>query len=102
MAETDRMNIDERRKYLHKIWGRLVHHCGPTVGGIFIYSLQMVDVATGWAEPIDIYGNYFQATKDGFDFLLALLPFDVLELHPDRQSDHQVAFFTLLDTRRKN
>lgn len=22
MAETDRLNIDERRKYHHKIWGR--------------------------------------------------------------------------------
>lgn len=65
----------------------LVHHCGPTAGGIFVYSLQMVDVATGWAEPTAIYGNSFQATKDGFDFLLARLPFDVLELHPDNGAE---------------
>jgi len=87
MAETDRMNIDERRKYLHKIWGRLVHHCSPTAGGIYVYSLQMVDVAIGWAEPTVIYGNSFQATKDGFDFPLTRLPSDVLELHPDNGAE---------------
>lgn len=65
----------------------LVHHCGSTAGGIFVYSLQMVDVATGWAEPTAIYGNSFQTTKDGFDFLLARLPFDVLELHPDNRAE---------------
>ncbi len=25
----------------------LVHHCGPTAGGIYVFSSQMVDVATG-------------------------------------------------------
>ncbi len=65
----------------------LVHHCGHSSGGMYVYSLQMVDVATGWAEPTAIYGNSFQATKDGFDFLLARLPFNVVELHPDNGAE---------------
>jgi hypothetical protein len=65
----------------------LVHHCGPTTGGIYVYSLQMVDIAIGWAEPTAIYGNSFQATKDGFDYLLARLPFNVIELHPDNGAE---------------
>lgn len=65
----------------------LVHHSGPTTGGIYVYSLQMVDVAIGWAELTAIYGNSFQATKDGFDYLFSRLPFNVLELHPDNGAE---------------
>lgn len=60
-----------------------VHHCGDSSNGSFIYTLQLVDVATGWSEITAIYGNAFAAMKDGFDFLLARLPFPVLEFHPD-------------------
>ena len=60
-----------------------VHHCGDISTGSYIYTLQLVDVATGWSEITATYGNAFAAMKDGFDFLLARLPFPVLEFHPD-------------------
>ena len=60
-----------------------VHHCGATAHGIYIYTLQLVDVATGWSEITAVYGNAYTAMKDGFDFLLSRLPFPVLEFHPD-------------------
>ena len=65
----------------------LVHHCGPSAGGMYVYSLQMVDISTGWSEVTAIYGNSFQAMKDGFDFLFARLPFHVVELHPDNSAE---------------
>ena len=60
-----------------------VHHCGDSSNSCYIYTLQLVDVATGWSEITAIYGNAFVAMKDGFDFILARLPFPVLEFHPD-------------------
>lgn len=60
-----------------------VHHCGNASNGFYFYTLQLVDVATGWSEITAIYGNSYAAMKDGFDFLLARLPFPVLEFHPD-------------------
>lgn len=65
----------------------LVHHSGLNASGSYVYSLQMVDFAIGWAELTAIYGNSFQATKDGFDYLISRLPFNVLELHPDNGAE---------------
>ena len=64
-----------------------VHHCGDSTQGIYIYTLQLLDVASGWSEIVPVYGNSFAAMKDGFDFLLARLPFPVLEFHPDNSAE---------------
>lgn len=61
----------------------LVHHCGDSVSGEYIHGLQMVDVASGWCEIVPIFGRSFRAMADGFDYLLARLPFPVIEIHPD-------------------
>lgn len=64
-----------------------VHHCGDNVQGIYVHTLQLLDVASGWSEIVPVYGNSFAAMKDGFDYLLARLPFPVLEFHPDNGSE---------------
>ena len=64
-----------------------VHHCGDSAQGIYAYTLQLVDVASGWSEIVPVYGNSFLAMKDGFDYLFARLPFPVLEFHPDNGSE---------------
>jgi len=61
----------------------LVHHCGDSASGEYIHGLQMVDVASGWCEIVPIFGRSFRAMSDGFDYLLARLPFPVIEIHPD-------------------
>jgi len=65
----------------------LVHHCGDSASGEYIHGLQMVDVASGWCEIVPIFGRSFRAMTDGFDYLLARLPFPVIELHPDNGSE---------------
>jgi hypothetical protein len=30
----------------------LVHHCGDSASGEYACTLQMIDIATGWSEPI--------------------------------------------------
>jgi len=61
----------------------LVHHCGEVANGEYIHTLQMVDVATGWSEITAIFGRSYRVVADGFDYLLARLPFPVVEIHPD-------------------
>jgi hypothetical protein len=61
----------------------LVHHCGESTAGEYIHSLQMIDVATGWSELVPIFGRSFRVLSNGLDFLLARLPFSILEIHPD-------------------
>ena len=61
----------------------LVHHSGPTVSGEYAYTLQMVDVATGWSERRAVLGRSYLVMEDAFRCLLARLPFRVHQIHPD-------------------
>jgi hypothetical protein len=69
----------------------LVHHGGESAAGEYIHTLQMVDVATGWSEIVAIYGRSYRVMADGFDYVLARLPFAVQEIHPDNGAE----FFNL-------
>ena len=64
-----------------------VHHCGPSSAGHYVHTIQIVDVATGWAEQVATLGRSYTAMEDGFLRILARLPFPVLEIHPDNGSE---------------
>ena len=61
----------------------LVHHCGPSASGEYLYTIQMTDVATGWSELRAVLGRSYLVMEDAFRYILARLPFPILELHPD-------------------
>ncbi len=61
----------------------LVHHCGASVRGEYIYTLQWVDVASGWCEIFPIFGRGFLVMRDAFEYLHQRIPFPVIEFHPD-------------------
>ena len=65
----------------------LVHHCGPTASGEYLYTIQMVDVATAWSERAAVLGRSYLAMENGFRRILARVPFPVLEIHPDNGSE---------------
>lgn len=44
---------------------------------------KAVDVASGWCRIVPIFGRSFRAMADGLNYLLARLPFPVIEIHPD-------------------
>ena len=75
----------------------LVHHCGVSASGHYVHTLQMIDVATGWSERVALLGRSYRVVRDGFQRILARLPFRVLEVHPDNGSeflnDHLVRFW---------
>jgi len=59
----------------------LVHHGGPEPAGDYAYTLQMIDVATGWSERVAVLGRGQQAMEGGFRRILERLPFGLRELH---------------------
>ena len=61
----------------------LVHHCGPTTSGEYAYTLQMIDVATGWSERRAVLGRSYLVMEDAFLCFLVRLPFPVCQIHPD-------------------
>jgi hypothetical protein len=65
----------------------LVHHCGPTTGGEYMCTLQMIDVATGWSERRAVLGRSYLVMEAAFLCCLARLPFAVREIHPDNGSE---------------
>jgi hypothetical protein len=75
----------------------LVHHRGPEPSGDYVYTLQLIDVATGWSERVAVLGRLQRAMEGGFRRILARLPFPVRELHPVNGSEflknHLVRFW---------
>jgi hypothetical protein len=65
----------------------VVHHCGSTASGEYLYTLQMIDVATGWSERYAVLGRSFLVMRDAFLVFLSRLPFPLKEIHPDNGSE---------------
>lgn len=65
----------------------LVHHCGDVTAGEYLYTLQLVDVATGWSCRRAMLGRSYLVMLDALAYLLPRLPFPVRELHPDNGSE---------------
>lgn len=64
-----------------------VDHSGGNVSGEFVYSLDMVDICTGWSEQAAIWGKGEQATKEQIDAIRKRLPFLLKGLDPDNGSE---------------
>ena len=75
----------------------LIHHCGPAACGEYVCTIQMIDVATGWSELRAVLGRSYLVMEDAFRYIVARIPFPILELHPDNGSEffnyHPLRFF---------
>lgn len=75
----------------------LVHHGGESASGEYGYTLQLIDVVTGWSERVMLLGRGQQAMERAFTQVIARLPFAVKELHPDNGTEffnhHLVRFW---------
>ncbi len=67
----------------------LVHHCGLSASGEYVYTIRMVDIATGWVELVAVLGRSYLVMQDAFLVVLQRIPFPIHELHPDNDT----AFF---------
>lgn len=65
----------------------LVHHGGSDPKGQFGYTLQVVDVATGWSGRRAILGRSYVVVADALYTIFKQFPFPVVELHVDNGSE---------------
>jgi len=65
----------------------LVHHCGTETDRQYMHTVQLVDVTTGWSERYAILGRSYTQMQEAFRYILARLPFPIIELHPDNGSE---------------
>jgi hypothetical protein len=64
-----------------------VAHCSDDVSGEFIYSLDVIDICSGWSEQAAIWGKGEMATREQMDNIRKRLPFKLLGLDPDNGSE---------------
>jgi hypothetical protein len=65
----------------------LVHHGSPTPGHTPIYTIQFIDVLTGWSERFAIRGCTFGMMWRAFEHIRQRCPIPVLEVHTDNGSE---------------
>ncbi len=65
----------------------LVGHDGGDNNGAFHYSLDAVDIASGWTETITVRSKGERIVAAGLDELVPRFPFAVLGIHSDNGSE---------------
>ena len=65
----------------------LVAHCGDRVDGFYLNTLSAVDVATGWFEPIAVWGRGQERVGAAIHQLRQLLPLPLLGLGSDNGTE---------------
>jgi hypothetical protein len=64
-----------------------VAHCGSSTEGMFAYTLDCVDIATGWTEQRAIWGKNYQDVIDQIKDIEKSLPFPLLGFDADNGSE---------------
>jgi hypothetical protein len=64
-----------------------VAHCGDSIAGSFIYTLNYTDFATYWVELAAQWNKGQEATVKSFDAIRERLPFSLEMVHPDTGSE---------------
>ena len=64
-----------------------VAHCGTSMGGQFAYTIDCVDIATGWTEQRAIWGRGETAVLQQIQHIEGFLPFPLLGFDCDNGSE---------------
>jgi hypothetical protein len=65
----------------------LVAHCGDSAEGFYLTTLSAVDVATGWCEPIAVWGKGQERVRGAVHHMRERLPIPMLGLDSDNGSE---------------
>jgi hypothetical protein len=65
----------------------MVAHCGDRAGGFYLNTLSAIDVATGWFEPLAVWGKGQQRVGVAIHQLRQLLPMPLLGLGSDNGTE---------------
>jgi len=64
-----------------------VAHCGTSVAGMFVYSLNCVDIATGWTQQRAVWGKGEQGVSGAIVNIERSLPFQISGFDCDNGSE---------------
>jgi hypothetical protein len=64
-----------------------VAHCGTSMAGMFVFTLNTVDIATGWTEQRALWGKGEQGVLDALKSIEAALPFSLKGFDCDNGSE---------------
>lgn len=75
-----------------------VAHCGNSVSGQFVYTVNTVDIATGWVEARAIWGKGQSGAFQAINSIVNALPFKIKGFDSDNGGEfinwHMLAYFT--------
>lgn len=75
-----------------------VAHCGSSVAGAFVYTVNIVDIATSWTEARAIWGKGEKSTFEAIESIEEALPFKILGFDSDNGGEflnwHLFKYFT--------
>ena len=75
-----------------------VAHCGTSIAGSFVYTVNTVDIATGWTEQRALWGKGYQGMYYALKSIEDLLPFAILGFDCDNGTEflnwHIYKYFT--------
>jgi len=75
-----------------------VAHCGESLSGMFVYTIDFVDIATGWSEQRAVWGKGEQGVLEQIKDVEASLPFPLRGFDCDNGSEflnhHLLRHFT--------
>ncbi len=64
-----------------------VAHCGDSLSGMFVYTLDIVDIATGWTEQRALWGKGEAGVLQQLEDIENALPFPLLGFDSDNGSE---------------
>jgi hypothetical protein len=79
-----------------------VAHCGTSVQGTFIYTIDAVDIATGWSEQRAVWGRGQTDVLEQIKNIEQSLPFPLLGFDSDNGSEFLNYHFARYCENRKN
>lgn len=65
----------------------LVAHCGTNMGGSFLYSFVLTDIATGWVECLPLLSRHQGSVIQALEHAMLLIPFPILGLDTDNGTE---------------
>lgn len=63
----------------------LVLHCGDSTKGEYLHTLNVVDIATSWCEPVALPSRSQEAVKEGLEKVRGRLPFPLLGIDSESE-----------------
>jgi hypothetical protein len=79
-----------------------VAHCGASLAGTFVYTLDCVDIATGWTEQRALWGKAERHVRDALVQIEAMLPFPLRGFDSDNGTEFLNNTLLHYFRRRKN